>query len=198
MISSLFFLLTFAATGRADSVSVLIRNGTVYDGTGGPARRVDIGLRGDRIAFVGDARAAGLKAGRTIDASGLIVSPGFIDPHTHSFEGLPDLSEVRRRNTGALMQGVTTVVTGADGRGPLDPARVLSEAERLGIGTNTYTLAGFGTARVKVMGASSAPATPAQIDSMRALIAGAMRQGAFGVGAGLFYAPQSFASTEEV
>lgn len=181
-----------------DSVDVLIRGGTVYDGSGGASRRVDVGLRRDRIVFVGDAAGSQITAGRTIDAAGLVVSPGFIDPHTHSFEGLPNLSEERRRNTGALMQGVTTVVTGADGRGPLEVARVMTEAERLGIGTNTYALTGFGSVRVRVMGNSSAPATAAQIDSMKALITTAMREGAFGVGSGLFYAPQSYATTEEV
>src|SRR5437867_10783713 len=187
-----------AAAVRADSVDILVRGGTVYDGSGGPARHADIGIRGDRIVFVGDAATAALKAGKTIDATGLIVSPGFIDPHTHSFEGLPNLSEERRKNVGALMQGVTTVVTGADGRGPFDVAGVLGEAERLGIGTNTYALTGFGTVRVKVMGNSSAAATPAEIDSRRALITKGMGEGAFGVGAGLFYAPQSYATTEEV
>ena len=182
----------------ADSMDVLIRGGMLHDGSGGAPRRVDVGLRGDRIRFVGDAAQARIAARRTVDAAGLIVAPGFIDPHTHSYEGLPGLNEERRRNAGALMQGVTTVVTGADGRGPLDVARVLGESERLGLGTNTYALAGFGTARSRVMGSSSAPASPAQIDSMKALITRAMREGAFGVGSGLFYAPQSYATTEEV
>ena len=191
-------LFLFLGPGSADSVDIIISHGTVYDGSGGPARRADIGIRGDRIVFVGDAAQAKLASKQTIDATGLIVSPGFIDPHTHSFEGLPNLNEERRKNAGALMQGVTTVVTGADGRGPLDVARILTEAERLGIGTNTYTLTGFGTARVRVMGSSSALATAVQIDSMKNLIARAMSEGAFGVGSGLFYAPQSYATTEEV
>jgi N-acyl-D-aspartate/D-glutamate deacylase len=191
-------LLGSAPAQRADSVDVVVKGGTVYDGSGGPARRVDIGLRGDRIVFVGDAARAKLVAGNTIDATGLIVAPGFIDPHTHSFEGLPKLALERRKNVSALMQGVTTVVTGADGRGPVDVAQVLGEAERLGIGTNTYALTGFGTVRVQVMGNSSEAATPAQVDSMKALIAKGMSEGAFGVGSGLFYAPQSYATTEEV
>ena len=182
----------------ADTVDVLIRGGTLYDGKGGAPQRVDLGIRGELITFLGDAARAGIVAGRTIDAAGLIVAPGFIDPHTHSFEGLPALNEERRRNSGALMQGVTTVVTGADGRGPLEEAQVLTAAQQAGIGVNTYALTGFGSARVKVMGSSSAPATAAQIDSMKSLIAKAMREGAFGVGSGLFYAPQSYASTEEV
>lgn len=191
-------LLLLLTPPAPDSVDILVRGGTVYDGSGRAARRVDVGIRADRIVFVGDAAQSRVTAGRIVDATGLIVAPGFIDPHTHSFEGLPNLNEERRRNTGALMQGVTTVVTGADGRGPLDVARVLGEAERLGIGTNTYALTGFGSARVRVMGNSSAKATPAQIDSMKALIAKAMSEGAFGVGSGLFYAPQSYATTEEV
>lgn len=195
--SPMLALLLVAAAPAADTVDVLIRGGTVYDGSGAPARRVDVGLRGDRIVFIGNAAQA-VVGRRTLDAAGLIVAPGFIDPHTHSFEGLPGLSEERRRNTGALMQGVTTVVTGADGRGPLEVDSVLSASERAGIGTNTYALTGFGSVRVRVMGNSSAPATPAQIDSMKALIAKAMSEGAFGVGSGLFYAPQSYATTEEV
>jgi N-acyl-D-aspartate/D-glutamate deacylase len=191
-------LLLLASPPAADTVDVLVRGGTVHDGKGGAPRRVDLGIRGERIVFLGDAGRAGIVAGRTIDAAGLMVAPGFIDPHTHSFEGLPNLSEERRRNVGALMQGVTTVVTGADGRGPLEVAQVLTEAERLGIGVNTYALTGFGRARSRVMGNSSAPATAAQIDSMKLLIANAMREGAFGVGSGLFYAPQSYATTEEV
>ncbi len=194
----LFTLLIVLGTPRGDTVDILIRHGTVYDGSGGAGRQTDVGIRGDRIVFLGDAVQARIKARQTIDASGLIVSPGFIDPHTHSFEGLPNLSLDHRKNVGALMQGVTTVVTGADGRGPLDVARVLAESNRLGLGTNTYALAGFGTVRERVMGSSSAPATPAQVATMKGLIGRAMAEGAFGVGSGLFYAPQSYASTEEV
>lgn len=181
----------------AQQFDVLISGATVYDGTGSPARRADIGIRGDRIVFVG-AAPAGVHATTRIDARRLIAAPGFIDPHTHSYEGLPDLNGAARLNIPALMQGVTTVVLGADGRGPLDVTRVLDASEKAGLGTNTYVMAGFGTARSEVLGASAAAATAAQIDAMRALITQAMREGAFGVGSGLFYAPQSYASTDEV
>lgn len=186
-----------ASKAAAQSVDALITGAMVYDGTGGAGRVTDIGIRGDRIAFVG-AMPAGLKAVRRIDAKGLIVSPGFIDPHTHTYEGLPKLNAARRQNASSLMQGITTVVLGADGRGPVDVTRVLDESETAGLGTNTYVLAGFGTVRSRVMGASSAGATKAQVDSMRALITQAMKEGAYGVGSGLFYAPQSYANTEEV
>jgi N-acyl-D-aspartate/D-glutamate deacylase len=183
------------AASRA--VDVLIVGATVYDGTGTSGRVTDVGIRGDRIVFVGTT-PAGTTATTRIDAKGLIVSPGFIDPHTHAYEGLPKLNAERRQNASSLMQGITTVVLGADGRGPLDVKTVLDESERAGLGTNTYALTGFGTVRSRVMGASSAPASKAQVEAMRALIAQAMREGAYGVGSGLFYAPQSYANTEEV
>ncbi len=191
-------LLLAFAVAHADTVDVLVKGGTVYDGSGGAARVTDVGIRGDRIVFVGDAAKAKLVAGRTIDARGLIVSPGFIDPHTHSMEGVDRYNEERRKNIGALMQGVTTVTNGPDGRGPWDVARIQTETEKKGLGTNTYATVGFGTVREQVMRSSSAPASPAQIDSMRTLVDKAMREGAYGVGGGLFYAPQSYASTEEV
>lgn len=183
---------------RADSVDVLLKGGTVYDGSGGAARVTDIGIRGDRIIFVGDAAKARLKAGTVIDARGMIVSPGFIDPHTHVLEGVANANETRRKAIGELMQGVTTVTVGPDGRGPYDVALIQAETEKKGLGVNTFDMVGFGTVREKVMGNSSAPASPAQIDSMRKLIDKAMREGSYGVGGGLFYAPQSYASTEEV
>ncbi|MEP6779665.1 MAG: amidohydrolase family protein [Gemmatimonadaceae bacterium] len=176
---------------------MLIIGGMVYDGSGGMGRIADVGIRGDRIVFVG-ATPAGTTALQRIDAKGLVVSPGFIDPHTHTYEGLPRLGLERRQNASSLMQGITTVVLGADGRGPLEIKRVLDESERAGLGTNTYALTGFGTVRSRVMGSSSAPATKVQIDSMRSLIAEAMKEGAFGVGSGLFYVPQSYANTQEV
>jgi N-acyl-D-amino-acid deacylase len=185
-----------AALQAQGAVDVLITGAMVYDGTGAPGRITNVGIRGDRIAFVG-AIPSGTTAARRIDATGLIVSPGFIDPHTHAYEELPRLNAERRLSASSLMQGVTTVTIGPDGRGPFDVKRVLDESEKLGLGTNAYATVGFGTVRAHVMGASSAPATKAQIDSMRALITKAMREGALGVGSGLFYAPQSYASTDE-
>jgi N-acyl-D-aspartate/D-glutamate deacylase len=188
-----------AAARAADTLDVLITGGTIVDGSGGPERVGDVGIRGDRIVVVGpavgaDARA--LPARRRIDARGRIVAPGFIDPHTHSGGDLS--SPERRGNLPFLMQGVTTVVVGNDGGGPVDVARTLARWERDGIGTNAALLTGFGTIRQRVLGMSGAPASPAQIDAMRALVDSAMREGALGLSTGLFYPPQSFAATEEV
>ena len=179
-----------------DSVDVLIRGGTVHDGSGAPGRVTDVGLLGDRIVLIGD--GSRVRAGRVIEARGLIVAPGFIDPHTHVLAGAPSTNEASRRAESALMQGITTVTIGPDGRGPFNVAQVMADWDRLKAGTNVYTLVGFGAVRGAVMGNSSAKATPTQIDSMRKLIDKAMREGAYGVGGGLFYAPQSYSSTEEV
>ena len=189
--------LPYGAALRAQSaVDVLITGAMVYDGTGTPGRITNVGIRGDRIAFVG-ATPAGTTATRRLDATGMIVSPGFIDPHTHALEGLPRLNAERRLSASSLLQGVTTVTIGPDGRGPFDVKRILDESEKAGLGTNVYATVGFGTVRANVMGASSAPASKVQIDSMRTLITKGMKEGAFGVGSGLFYAPQSYASTDE-
>jgi N-acyl-D-amino-acid deacylase len=194
----LLHLLVAASVQGGDSVDILVRRGTVYDGSGAPGRIADVGIRGDRITFVGDAAQARVAARRTIDATGLIVAPGFIDPHNHLLAGLPGTNENTRRAPSALMQGITTMTIGPDGRGPFDVARVMAESEKVGIGTNVFTLVGFGDVRGAVMGNSAARATPAQVDSMRKLIDKAMLEGAYGVGSGLFYAPQSFSSTDEV
>jgi N-acyl-D-aspartate/D-glutamate deacylase len=196
MISLVGLLFVASVAQGADSVDVLIRGGTVYDGSGAPGRIADVGLRGDRIVLIGD--GSRMRAGRVIDARGLMVAPGFIDPHTHVLAGAPSVNEASRRAESALMQGITTVTIGPDGRGPFNVAQVMADWARLGAGTNVYTLVGFGAVRGAVMGNSSAKATPAQIDSMRTLIDKAMREGAYGVGGGLFYAPQSYSSTEEV
>ena len=196
MISLLPFLFAASIVQGTDSLDLVIRGGSVYDGSGAPSRVTDVGIRGDRIVFVGD--AAGRPARRVIMANGLIVAPGFIDPHNHLLAGLPGANENTRRAASALMQGITTMTIGPDGRGPFDVVRVMSESEKVGIGTNVFTLVGFGTVRGNVMGPSSGKATPAQIDSMRKLIDKAMREGAYGVGSGLFYAPQSYSSTDEV
>lgn len=177
-------------------VDLLIRGGTVVDGTGSPARVADVGIRGDRVAFVGDAASRGVTAVRTLDATGLVVAPGFIDPHTHTSGDLS--SSERHANLDFLMQGVTTVVTGNDGSSPLDIGDQFAQWTRDGIGPNAALFIGEGSVRLKVMGMSDAKPTAAQLDSMRALVARGMRDGALGLSTGLYYAPGSYASTEEV
>jgi N-acyl-D-amino-acid deacylase len=110
-ILSALLILYLASSSWAQSLDLVIRNGSVLDGSGSPAKQVDIGIRGDRVVVIG--KSLRQKASRVIDARGLMVAPGFIDPHTHTFEDLsnPAIS----RNDAYLMQGVTTVVTAMTG-----------------------------------------------------------------------------------
>src|SRR5215831_11229579 len=188
---------------RVTLLDILIVNGQVVDGSGHKPRRADVGIRGDRIVFVGDSQRdrrpgaeLGYRATRTIDATGLVVTPGFIDGHTHT---LGDLSnDQTKSNQAYLMQGVTTVITGNDGGSVLNIGELLSRWDKQGIGTNAALLAGFGTVRGKVLGATDAQPTAAQLEEMKQYVARAMDEGAFGLSTGLYYAPQSYAKTEEV
>ena len=184
-----------AQRGPAD---LLIRNGRVIDGTGAPARNADVAITGDRITFVGNASRSNVSARKTIDARGLIVAPGFIDPHTHTLEDLSSSDPKRRANLNYLMQGVTTVITGNDGGGPYEVARTFDKWRRDGIGSNGALLVGYGSVRQAVMHMSDAKAGGPELDSMRALVDKGMREGALGMSSGLYYAPQSYATTEEV
>ena len=191
-----------AQIDRVEQLDILIINGTLVDGSGKKPRKADIGIRGDRIVLVGDSHQPrpgaelGFTAARTIDASGMIVAPGFIDPHTHT---LGDLTNNQTKSNQAyLLQGVTTVITGNDGGSVINVGELLSKWEQQGIGTNAALLAGFGTIRGKVLGASDAQPTAAQLEEMKEYVGRAMDEGAFGLSTGLYYAPQSYAKTEEV
>lgn len=189
--STLFVLHPSAS---AQELDLIIRGGSLIDGSGSPAKKADIGIQGDRIAFVGS--SAGKKAKRVIDATGLVVTPGFIDPHTHT---AGDLSNPKTsRNDPYLMQGVTTVVTGNDGESPTDIGAALAKWQKQGIGTNAALFIGQGTVRREVMGMSDAKPTAEQMKRMEALVDTAMQQGAIGLSTGLYYAPGSYSSTEEV
>lgn len=186
----------FSRPVQAQDFDLLIVHGKLIDGSGRKARRADIGIRGDRIVFIGDAEKINATAGRTIDAHGLIVAPGFIDPHTHT---LADLSDPKRKHNEAyLMQGVTTVITGNDGGSVLNIAETLSKWDQQGIGTNAILLAGHGTIRGRVLGPTDAQPNASQLEEMKQLVARGMDEGAFGLSTGLYYAPGSYAKTEEV
>jgi N-acyl-D-aspartate/D-glutamate deacylase len=187
-------LIVFALPAHAQDFDLLIRNGSVVDGSGAPAIKADIGIKDDRIVLVGP--SAGKTAKRTIDASGLVVTPGFIDPHTHT---AGDLSDPKRsQNTPYLMQGVSTVVTGNDGSSPKAIGAELAKWTRQGIGTNAALFIGQGTVRQQVMKMSDAAPTAEQMTQMKALVDKAMSEGAIGLSTGLYYTPGSYSATEEV
>jgi len=179
-------------------VDVLIRGGSVIDGTGSAARAADVGIRGDRITFVGNAATSRVTGTKTIEAKGLIVAPGFIDPHTHTESDLSSSTPERKGNVAYLMQGVTTVITNNDGGGSVDIGKTLDTWTKGGIGTNAAIYIGQGSVRRAVLGMSDKAPTPAQLDSMRALVSRGMDAGAIGMSTGLYYAPGSYSSTEEV
>jgi N-acyl-D-amino-acid deacylase len=197
------------------SFDVVIRGGTVYDGTGAEGRRVDVGIRGDRIEAVGDLSKA--SAGKTVDAAGLAVAPGFINMLSWSTDSLI----VDGRSQSELRQGVTTQIFGEGfSMGPLNDklkkfmesqqtdfkyempwntlAEYLAYLEKRGISQNVASYVGATTLRTYVVGFDNRPPTAAELDAMRELVRKEMEAGALGIGSALIYAPGNYASTEEL
>jgi len=185
-----------------EPVDILIRNGTVVDGSGGAPFVADVGIRNERIVLV-QPSAASVQAKTVLDARGLVVAPGFIDPHTHAYHNL--VSKDRHQNLPYLLQGVTTVVIGNDGivleaDGPdldrIGPTLKALEANR--IGTNVAMLVGHNAVRHRVMGDVDRAPTADELKAMQSLMEDGMRDGAFGMSTGLVYTPGVFAKTDEV
>jgi dihydroorotase/N-acyl-D-amino-acid deacylase len=190
-----FALVLFAGPLAAQDegpFDLLIRGGRVVDGTGNPWVHADVAVRGDRIARIGHLPDA--TADRVLDAEGLVVAPGFIDPHTHAVRGIFDVPTADNY----LLQGVTTLTEGNDGSSPWPIGEHLARIAETRISPNWGVFAGQGTIRLNAMGSDDRDATRDELDRMRALVAEAMEEGAFGLSTGLFYVPGSFTSTEEV
>ena len=183
-------------TTAAPAVDVVIRGGTIYTGAEASPVTGDVEIAGDRIVYVGPSRGAA--AASVVDARGMIVAPGFIDAHTHPDTYIRSADAKVRLNLPWLAQGVSTIVTGVDGGGTPDVAADARKLEASGIGTNIAPFVGFGAIRARVMGQDDRVPNAAELAQEKALAAGAMCQGALGLSTGLFYAPQSFATTDEV
>ena len=184
-----------SAAPQPDRFDVVIRNGRVLDGSGNPWIRADVGIRAGRIAALGV--LANAQAATVIDAANRLVTPGFIDVHSHAAEGLtrPELRQARP----IVAQGVTTLVVNPDGGGPIDLAAQRKALEAGGLGPNVALLIGHGSIRsASVKPSSRGEVTNEELDRMRAIVRRAMDEGAFGLSSGLFYTPGSFAKTEEV
>lgn len=185
-----------AAAKPDATVDVIIRGGTIYDGGEGKPFVGDVAIRGDQIVYVG--KSGRHKAGKVIDAKGMIVAPGFIDPHTHADSFIRSPDKAVRVNAAWLNQGATTVMIGVDGSGTPDVAEDSGKLAASGIGTNIVPFVGFGPVRQRVLGQDARAPSPAELDRMKALVAKGMCEGAVGLSSGLFYAPQSFSTTSEV
>lgn len=186
-----------AEAQRRQRFDVLIRHAWIFDGTGGDSIQADVGIRGDRIVWIGEAEQKA-RARRVIDGTGLYLAPGFIDPHTHYLSQLNHENKRNRAVLRALAQGVTTVFEGNDGGSPLPVGATLAHWDRTGIGPNAALFIGHNTVRRKVLGSGDVQPSEEELEEMKLLIAQAMEEGAFGLSTGLFYNPGNFSKTEEV
>lgn len=211
-----FLFVLIVSSGYAQQYDVLVRNGRVVDGSGNPWTYGDVGIIGDRVAFVGHA-GQGVTAKRTIDATGFIVAPGFIDMLGQSeFNLLVDKQAVSK-----LTQGITTEITGEGGSiAPTNDSINAESADvlehfhitvdwrsleeyfqrltRQGIGINLGTYVGAAQVRRLVVGSNDRPPTPEELKDMEVAVDDAMSDGAIGVSSALIYAPGSYAKTEEL
>nr|NIP82121.1 amidohydrolase family protein [Gemmatimonadota bacterium]NIQ57795.1 amidohydrolase family protein [Gemmatimonadota bacterium]NIU77950.1 amidohydrolase family protein [Gammaproteobacteria bacterium]NIX47035.1 amidohydrolase family protein [Gemmatimonadota bacterium]NIY11401.1 amidohydrolase family protein [Gemmatimonadota bacterium] len=176
-----------------EPASSLIVGARLIDGTGAPARPAAVRIAGDRIAAVGDLAP---RAGeRVVDAAGLVLAPGFIDTHSHHGGGLREHPDA----LGAVSQGITTVVSGADGGSRHPLGEWLRELEYAPVAVNVASFAGHGTLRRRVMGDDyRRAATPDEVDAMARLLRLDLDAGALGLSTGLEYDPGIYATTEEV
>jgi N-acyl-D-aspartate/D-glutamate deacylase len=190
-----FLLLTLVTPGdqplQADFV---IRGAMIYDGTGQPGYKGDLAIRGDRIVGVGRIQVDGKP--REIDGSGLVLCPGFIDLHTHS--DVPLTVAATKANLCYLMQGVTTVVTGNCGAGPVDVAEYFKKLEKGGVGSNVIHQVPHNDVRKAVMGNVNRAPTAEEMKKLEGLVDKAMSDGAWGLSTGLYYTPGSYATTDEI
>jgi len=202
------------ASLQAQQYDVIVRGGTVYDGSGGAPMRADVGIRKDRIEGIGDLKAANAKT--EIDARGLAVAPGFINLMSG-----PDTLFADGRSQSDMRQGVTLEVFGeGESMGPLTPemrkyfegmpgdirypmpwstlADGLQTLAARGISCNIASFVGAATIRENVLGFADRPPTPSELARMKALTAQAMKEGALGVASALIYAPGAYAKTDEL
>src|SRR5947209_2049434 len=215
MRSTLLVLLFACAVVSAQDFDIIIRSGTVYDGSGGEGRHVDLAIKGDRIAGLGDYSKASAKT--IVNAKDLAVAPGFINMLSWSTESLIQDG----RSQSELRQGVTTEIMGeGESMGPVNDrlreyalkqqadikyeikwntlAEYLQYLEKRGISCNVASFVGATTIRAYVIGFDDRAPTPAEMDQMHELVRKEMEAGALGIGTSLIYPPAFYAKTEEL
>ncbi len=182
-----------ACAPTPEPFDLLIVGGTVVDGSGAPGFGGEVGVRDGRIVRVSRSPIPRDEAVRVVDASGLVVAPGFIDIHAH-LEPLPELPGAESH----VRQGVTTALGGPDGTSPWPLGAYMAEREAQGMGMNAGWLVGHNTVRREVMGTENRAPTAEELAEMEGMVARAMEEGAFGLSTGLIYIPGAYSATEEV
>jgi N-acyl-D-amino-acid deacylase len=179
-----------APTPEAITADVLLRGGSVVDGTGSPARRADVAIVGDRIVAVGPDLVV-VPTAQLFDVTGLTIAPGFIDPHAHitTIAEFPDAENF-------LRQGITTIFNSLHSLDQPYPLGVFLDTLR--VAPNTLWSAGHTWVRKRVMGLENRAPTARELSRMRNLVGEAMRDGAFGLGTGLEYVPAAYAAPDEL
>jgi N-acyl-D-amino-acid deacylase len=217
VIPMLFLLLLSSPSGAEErsTPDIIIRGGTLYDGTGGKPVKADVGIKDDRIVAVGDLQNVAAKT--IVDAGGLAVAPGFINMLSWSTVSLL----IDGRSQGEIRQGVTTEIFGeGESMGPLNDemkrrlstdqgdlrfevawttlAEYLSYLEKRGVSPNVASFIGAGTIRTHVLGLENKKPSSVQLEQMCELVRREMENGALGIGSSLIYAPDAYATTEEL
>jgi N-acyl-D-amino-acid deacylase len=185
-------VLAMPAFAAEPSYDLVLKNARVVDGTGSPWYRADIAVRGDSIALIAPAITGAAK--RVIDVKGAVVSPGFVDLHTHASRGLFQVPTADNY----VRQGVTTVLEGPDGASTVPLKPFLDKLEALPKSLNIGSFLGQGSVRAAVVGLNDRRATADEMAKMRALVEQGMRDGAFGLTTGLYYVPGKFTPLSEV
>lgn len=183
---------------QTSQMDVLIRGAFVFDGESSDSVRTDVGIRGEQIFYLGNSEADGVTGRQEIDADGMYLTPGFIDPHTHYDKWLNHEDSTERTNLPCLAQGVTTVFLGADGNGSYKIKETMDGYEKAGIGTNVGLWIGLESVRTAVLGYADKTPDKEELSRETEYVNQGMQEGALGLSTGLYYAPQSYASTEEV
>lgn len=187
---------TLLPTGLANAAtaqSTLITGARVVDGTGGPSRPASVRIEGERVVEVGELTPRTGEA--VIDAGGQVLSPGFIDTHSHHDIGLFEKPDA----VSAISQGITTIIIGQDGGSEPSLSRLFTRMETTPVAVNIASYVGHNSVRAEVLGKDyKRVATASEIERMRARVRAAMRAGALGLSTGLEYDPGIYATKDEV
>jgi N-acyl-D-aspartate/D-glutamate deacylase len=191
MKSICLIILTLLVACQSPEYDVIIKGGTIFDGSTSDAFIGDIGIKSGKILTIGD--LSGAKAEKIINAEGLAVAPGFIDMHTH----LEPIMEMPLAES-LVRQGVTLALGGPDGGGPWPFGKYLDSLSKMNLGINVAYLVGHNTLRKEVMGMEDREPSAEELELLKSYVKSAMQEGAFGISTGLKYLPGTFSKLDEI